>query len=200
MDSSGADSPAVANGSPDGSSPGGDPGLSGSPAGPRVGLAVILGATALGVIVVDQGTKYLATRDLTENVPVTVIAGWLQLRLIRNSGAAFSLATGSTWIFTIIATVVSGVIVRVSRQLGSRWWAVALGLLLGGALGNLIDRLVRPPALGQGQVVDFVEYLRFPFMDFPVFNVADSCIVVAAGMIAVLGLRGIGIDGSRAVS
>jgi signal peptidase II len=149
------------------------------------------------VVALDQLTKVLVIHDLTENVPVTVIQGWQQFRLIRNPGAAFSLATGATWIFTIIATVVSLVIVRISRQLGSGWWAVALGLLLGGALGNLVDRLFRAPGFGRGHVVDFIEYLRFPFMDFPVFNVADSCIVVAAGLIAVLGLRGIGVDGSR---
>jgi signal peptidase II len=161
-------------------------------------LAVLLAAIALCVVAADQFTKYLAVRDLTENIPVTVVAGWLQLRLIRNPGAAFSLATGSTWIFTIIATVVSVVIVRVSRQLGSRWWAVALGLLLGGALGNLVDRLTRSPGFARGHVIDFIEYLRFPFIDFPVFNVADSCITTAAVLIALLGLRGIAIDGSRA--
>jgi signal peptidase II len=161
-------------------------------------LAVLLAAIALCVVAADQFTKYLAVRDLTENVPVTVIDGWLQLRLHRNPGAAFSLATGSTWIFTIIATVVSAVIVRVSRQLGSRWWAVALGLLLGGAMGNLVDRLTRSPGFARGHVVDFIEYLRFPVIDFPIFNVADSCITTAAVLIALLGLRGIAIDGSKA--
>jgi signal peptidase II len=164
----------------------------------RRGLTVVLAVVALTVIAVDQVTKYLAVRNLTEDVPVTVIGGWLQLRLIRNSGAAFSLATGTTWVFTVIATVVSVLIVRVARRLGSRWWALALGLLLGGAVGNLIDRLAREPGIGRGHVVDFIEYLRFPFIAFPVFNVADSCIVCAAALIAALGLRGIGLDGTRA--
>jgi signal peptidase II len=196
------DSPAVADGSSDAMRPDGDPdapsSADGRP-GRRRGLSIALAAVAVTAIGLDQLTKFLAVRDLTENVPVTVLDGWLQLRLIRNPGAAFSLATGSTWIFTIIATVVSIVIVRISRELGSRWWAVALGLLLGGALGNLLDRLFRAPGFARGHVVDFIEYLRFPFMDFPIFNVADSCIVVAAGLIAVLGLRGIGIDGRRTV-
>lgn len=189
------DSPAVADGSSDAtdSCRGPGPGSTGRRRGPTVALAI----TALLVVTVDQLTKYLVVRDLTENVPVTVVEGWLQLRLIRNPGAAFSLATGSTWVFTIIAATVSVVIVRLSRQLGSRWWALALGLLLGGALGNLSDRVLREPGFARGHVVDFIEYLRFPFMDFPVFNVADSCIVVAAGLIAVLGLRGIAIDGRR---
>jgi signal peptidase II len=160
-------------------------------------LTRALGLIAALVLTTDQLTKYLVVRDLSENVPVTVIDGWLQLRLIRNSGAAFSLATGMTWILTIIATTVVVVIVRVSRQLGSRWWALALGLLLGGALGNLGDRFFRQPGFARGHVVDFVEYLKFPFMDFPVFNVADSCIVVAAILIAALGVWGIGVDGSR---
>jgi signal peptidase II len=170
----------------------------GRPARPvRPGLAVGLAVIALCVVAADQYTKYLAVRDLTENVPVTVISGWLQWRLFRNPGAAFSLATGTTWIFTIIATVVSVVIVRVARQLGSRWWAVALGLLLGGAVGNLVDRLARSPGFARGHVVDFIEYLKFPFIDFPIFNVADSAITTAAVLIALLGLRGIAVDGSR---
>jgi signal peptidase II len=163
----------------------------------RRSLTALLIATTLVVISVDQLSKYLVVRDVTENVPVTVISGVLQLRLIRNSGAAFSLATGSTWFFTVVAIVVSVVIVRISRKLGSRWWAVALGLLLGGAVGNLCDRLLRAPGFGRGHVVDWIEYLKFPFMSFPIFNLADSCIVIAACLIALLGLRGIAIDGTR---
>lgn len=192
MDDSPADSSAVANGS------------LGSGDGPpderRRRLSVALAGIAVGVLALDQVTKYLAIRDLADDAPVTVITDWLQLRVVRNPGAAFSLATGATWIFTVIATVVSVVVVRISRRLGSRGWAVALGFLLGGAVGNLGDRLFRAPGFARGHVVDFIEYLRFPFMDFPVFNVADSCIVIAAGLIAVLGVRGIGVDGSRTAS
>jgi signal peptidase II len=160
-------------------------------------LPLLLAVVAAGVVTLDQVTKYLAVRHLTPDVPVTLIDGWLQLRLIRNSGAAFSLGTGMTWLLTIIATVVSVVIVRVARRLGSVAWAVALGLMLGGALGNLTDRLLRAPGFGRGHVVDFIEYLKFPFMDFPVFNVADSCVVSAAVLIAVLGVVGVGVDGRR---
>jgi signal peptidase II len=98
-----------------------------------------------------------------------------------------------TWIFTVVATAVAITIVRVSRKLGSVGWSVALGLLLGGALGNLSDRLFRAPGFAVGHVVDFLE---LPY--WPVFNVADSCIVSSALLIALLGLRGIAIDGSRA--
>jgi len=163
----------------------------------RRGLTALLAVTAVSVVLLDQITKFLAVRNLTENVPVGVIPGLFQFHLIRNSGAAFSMATGMTWLLTVIAIVVTVVIVRISRRLGSLGWALALGLLLGGAVGNLTDRLAREPGFGRGHVVDFIEYLKFPFMDFPIFNVADSCIVVAAAVIALLGLRGIGLDGSR---
>ncbi len=164
---------------------------------PRPGLTPprLIWPVAAGVLVADQLTKSLVVARLTENVPVTVIPGWFQLRLVRNPGAAFSLATGTTWVFTLIAITVAVVIVRTSRRLGSRWWALALGLLLGGSVGNLIDRLLREPALGRGHVVDFLEYLRFPVIDFPVFNVADSCIVTAAGLIMLLGLREVPMEG-----
>ena len=124
---------------------------------PRLTLA--LGVTAALVLLADQASKIFAVRQLTGNVPVPVIDGWLQFRLVRNPGAAFSMATGMTWVLTIIAVVVSVVVVRISRNLGSRWWALALGFLLGGALGNLIDRLFRAPGFARGHVVDFIEYL-----------------------------------------
>lgn len=156
----------------------------------RLPLLVLL--IAATVIVVDQATKSWAVVVLTGREPVDVLGSLLRLELVRNSGAAFSLATGTTWIFTVIATGVALVIARISRKLGSVWWAVGLGLLLGGALGNLMDRLFRAPGPGVGHVVDF---LALPH--WPVFNVADMCIDTAGVLIAVLALRGIGIDGSR---
>jgi signal peptidase II len=161
-------------------------------------LPMLLAAISAVIVLADQVVKTLVVARLTENVPVTVIPGLFQFRLIRNSGAAFSLATGMTWILTIVALTVAVVIVRIARRLGSRGWAVALGLLLGGAVGNLLDRLFREPGFGRGHVVDFIEFLKFPFMSFPVFNVADSCIVIAACLIAVQGVRGISVDGTRA--
>ncbi len=160
-------------------------------------LVIVLLLVAAVVLAVDQTSKILVVARLTENDPVTVIDGWLQLRLVRNPGAAFSLSTGTTWLFTIIACVVVIVIIRIARRLGSLPWALALGLLLGGALGNLTDRLLREPGFARGHVVDFIEYLRFPYISFPVFNVADSCIVTAACLIAILGAREVPIEGRQ---
>lgn len=161
----------------------------------RARLVVLLAAVAATVLALDQATKALAVARLSENVPVPVIEGWLQLRLVRNAGAAFSLSTGTTWLFTLIACGVVFVIVRTARRIGSTAWALVLGLLLGGALGNLTDRLLREPGFARGHVVDFVEYLKFPFIQFPVFNVADSCIVVAAFLIALLAIREVPMEG-----
>ncbi|MGZ4649692.1 MAG: signal peptidase II [Kineosporiaceae bacterium] len=157
---------------------------------PRRGLVAALLLTAATVVLLDQLTKAWAVRTLGDGRTIEVVGSLVQLRLFRNPGAAFSFATGTTWIFTIIATVVSIVIVRISRRLGSVWWAVTLGLLLGGAVGNLLDRLLREPGFARGHVVDFIDLPRLF-----VFNLADASITVAAVLIAVLGLRGIGIDG-----
>jgi signal peptidase II len=124
-----------------------------------------------------------------------LVGSVLQLNLTRNSGAAFSIGTGATWILTAIACSVVVFVVVTARRLGSRGWALALGLLLGGSLGNLTDRMFRAPGPGRGQVVDF---LQLPH--YPIFNIADSAIVSAAVLIAVMAFRGVGIDGTRASS
>ncbi len=162
-------------------------------AAPARSLALVVVGIAVAVLAVDQLTKAWAVSALTGRSPVNVVGSLLRLELTRNSGAAFSFATGMTWIFTLIAVAVTLVIVSQVRRLGSVGWAVALGLLLGGAVGNLADRLFRPPGFGVGHVVDFLELPHWP-----VFNVADSCITVAAVLIGLLALRGTGIDGSRA--
>jgi signal peptidase II len=162
------------------------------PTAPASRLPLLVPLIAVAVIVLDQVTKAWAVAVLTVGEPVDVLGSLLRLELVRNSGAAFSLATGMTWILTVIAAGAALVIVRISRKLGSTWWAVGLGLLLGGALGNLLDRLFRAPGLGVGHVVDF---LVLPH--WPVFNVADMCIDTAGVLIVVLVLRRIGIDGSR---
>lgn len=143
------------------------------------------------VLVVDQLTKAWAEATLTVGERVAVLGDLLGLVLVHNPGAALSLATGLTWVLTVIAAAVVVVIVRFAGRLGSRSWAVALGLLLGGALGNLGDRLFRDPGFARGHVVDFIAYA-----DWFVGNVADIAIVVAAGLIVLLSLRGVGIDGS----
>lgn len=141
-------------------------------------------------IVIDQLTKVWAVRVLTGREPIPVIGEILQFRLVFNPGAAFSLGTGSTWVFTILASVVITVLLWNARRVAHRGWAVALALLIGGAAGNLTDRLLREPSFGRGHVVDF---LALPH--FPVFNVADIGISCAAALIAVLALRGENIDG-----
>ena len=127
---------------------------------------------------------------LTGRSRVEIIGDAFSFQLTRNPGAAFLIETGATLIFTIIALVVVVTIVRIARRLGSVGWAVALGLLLGGAAGNLTDRLIRSPGFFRGHVVDFME-----FPHWPIFNVADSCISVAAVLIGLLSIRGVGIDG-----
>ncbi|GAB3687692.1 signal peptidase II [Angustibacter aerolatus] len=155
-------------------------------------LTVALVVLTLAVLAVDQATKALAVARLRPDDPVPLVGELLQLHLIRNPGAAFSLGTGATWVLTVVAAVIVVVVVRSARRLGSRAWAVALGLLLGGALGNLVDRLVRTPGLGRGHVVDFIAYGHL-FIG----NVADVAIVVAAALMALLSLRGVGLDGRR---
>ena len=159
---------------------------------PRDRLFGVLVSVALVVYVLDQVTKGLAVRHLQPGTWIPLLGSLLQLRLVRNAGAAFSVATGMTWLLTVVAVVVVLVVIRSARRLGSRGWALALGLLLGGAVGNLTDRLVRPPGIGRGQVVDFIDYAGFF-----VGNVADIAIVTAAVLIAALSARGIGLDGGR---
>lgn len=155
-------------------------------------LVLALLALAVAVLVVDQLTKVWAVQSLTEGVRTPLLGDLLGLTLLYNPGAALSIATGMTWVLTLAAATVSVVILRVANRLGSRGWAVALGLLLGGALGNLVDRLFREPGVGRGHVVDFIAY-----GELFVGNVADVAIVAAAGLIVLLTLRGIGVDGTR---
>lgn len=140
----------------------------------------------------DQVSKAWAVSHLTDEPPRRLVGSFLQLDLIRNSGAAFSLGTGSTWLLTVIAVLVLVVVIRTSRKIGSPAWAWALGLLLGGALGNLTDRVVREPGLGRGHVVDFLNY-----NSWFIGNIADIAIVGAAILIGLLAVLGIAVDGTR---
>ena len=159
-----------------------------APARPRLLLA--LTGVAAGVYALDQLTKILAVGRLRPGDSHALVGELLRLQLIRNAGAAFSMATGVTWVLTIVALVVVIVVVRSARRLGSAGWAVTLGLLLGGAAGNLTDRLLRSPGFGRGHVIDFIDYAGL-FIG----NVADIAIVVAAVAVAVQAVRGIGLDG-----
>jgi signal peptidase II len=153
---------------------------------------LVIGVAAVW-IALDQVTKAVAEQSLTRGDPVPVLGELLQLRLIYNSGAAFSLATGATGLLTILAVSVVAYIIWSARKLGSKGWAWGLGLLLGGAAGNLTDRLLRDPGFGKGHVVDFIA-----LPNFPVFNVADIGITSAAILIGYHALRGINPDGTRA--
>jgi signal peptidase II len=161
-----------------------------TPSRPRRTL-IVLGLAALW-IVLDQLTKVWAERALTPGEPVQVVGDLLRLHLIYNSGAAFSLGTGSTGVLTVVASIIVVLIVWQAFKVRSLPWAIALGLLLGGALGNLVDRFFRAPGVGVGHVVDF---LRLP--NFPIFNVADIGVTTAACLIALLALRGYHPDGTR---
>lgn len=155
----------------------------------------MLAVVAALVYVFDRVSKYLVTQNLTLGVPVEVLGQLLQFHYVENPGAAFSLGSGSTWIFAIIATAVTVVIIVFARRIRSIGWAVLFGLLLGGTLGNLTDRLTREPGFGQGYVVDFLQIWGFP----AIFNIADVGIVSSMGLFIILTLRGIGLDGTRTV-
>jgi signal peptidase II len=135
------------------------------------------------VYAVDRVTKYLAERRLEGEPPLEVIPNVFQLRFTTNPGGAFGLFGRAAWLFVAASIVVIVVILFASRRPPSRLGAVAFGLVLGGALGNLTDRLVRGPRFS-GEVVDFLD-----FHIWPVFNVADSCIVVGAGLLLLMGVR-----------
>ena len=162
-------------------------------AGGRRRIGVLL-AVATAVVLLDQISKIMAVAWLDAGRVVEVVDGVLQLRLVRNPGAAFSVATNMTVVLALVATVVVVVILRMSRRLRSGPWALALGCLLGGAVGNLIDRVLREPAPLRGHVVDFLE-----LPNWPVFNLADSAIVGAAVLVVLLTLRGVAFDGSTGV-
>ncbi len=147
------------------------------------------------VLVADQFTKYLALQHLPLEQPVHVVGNALIFFLIKNAGAAFSLGSNVTWLFTIaLAIVALAVIWLVGTRVRARAWAIILGLLLGGVLGNLTDRLIREPGFGVGHVVDFI---NTPWMMPATYNVADIFIVTMMISVALLILRGVRLDGSR---
>lgn len=138
------------------------------------------------VVLVDQLTKAWAVNSLQGQPPVEVIGTLLQWSFATNSGAAFSFGSGSTWVFTIFATIIIAAVLYVTPKVTNRWWAVSLGLILGGGAGNLIDRIFREPGIGQGHVIDFI---RVP--NWPVFNIADMAVVTGAILAVLLSLKGI---------
>ena len=153
---------------------------------------VLFFVVALGVYLADLGTKILAVEKLTGEPPVRVIGDVLQLNLARNPGAAFSTGTSYTVVLSFIAVAAVATVLWYSRRLSSPLWAVGLGCLLGGVLGNLTDRVFRAPGFLRGHVIDF---LQLP--NWPIFNIADISINVAAGVIILQALRGVSLAGTR---
>ena len=155
----------------------------------RVRLLFIIAVT---VFVADLVSKTIVVATLSDRAPLRLLGGLLTLRELRNSGAAFSIGTSVTIVFTLIALGVIVAILRTARRLRSIPWAITLGLLLGGATGNLGDRLFRSPGFLRGDVVDWIQLPHWP-----VFNVADSSIVCGGVLAVLLAARGISLDGHR---
>lgn len=145
----------------------------------RRALGVAL-AVAVLAVTFDQGSKVLAVAYLVPGTRTPLVGDLLGLSLVYNPGAAFSLGSGATWIFTLIGVLAAAVVVVFAARLRGARWGVALGLVLGGAVGNLVDRLLSPPSFGQGHVTDFLAY-----GDLFVGNVADVFVVAGVGLVCV---------------
>jgi signal peptidase II len=143
-------------------------------------------AIAWAIWLLDFATKSWALNSLDSRNPVKLLGDFLQLTLLKNSGAAFSLAQGATVIFTIFAILVVAAIAYYSIKITSVGWSIVLGLALGGVLGNLTDRIFRSPGFFTGHVIDWIQ-----LPNWPVFNLADSAIVVAASIAVILSIRNI---------
>lgn len=160
----------------------------------RLGLLLAVGAT---IFVLDLVSKVIVVGTLSDRAPLRLLGGLIYLNEARNSGAAFGLAQGMTVIFTVVAAGVVLVILRSAARLGSTGWAWALGLVLGGALGNLVDRIFRAPGVFRGAVVDFISVLDPAGQVWPIFNIADSAIVCGGILGVLLALQGRDFDGTR---
>ncbi len=154
-------------------------------------------AVAVLVIVADQIAKWLTVTYLTDRPSVRLFGGAVYLLEVRNSGAAFSFGRGYTFIFPIFAVLVTAWIIWMTRKLASVPWAIALALVLGGALGNLIDRIFRAPGIFVGHVVDMVSVFGDNGVHFPVFNVADSALTCGVILAVLLEFTGRRRDGVR---
>lgn len=153
-------------------------------------IAILFAVAALAYAL-DLISKMIVVAKLEHHEPIEIVGEWLRFVAIRNAGAAFGIGEAFTVIFTVIAASVIVVIIRLARKLYSLPWAVALGLLLGGALGNLTDRIFRAPGVFEGAVVDFIAP-----KGFAVFNLADSAIVCGGILIVLLSFRGLDPDGT----
>ncbi|MEJ1090010.1 signal peptidase II [Microbacterium sp. Mu-80] len=155
-----------------------------------LGLALVVAVLALAV---DQGSKVLAVAQLTSVGRIPLIGDLFGLSLVYNPGAAFSLGSGAAWIFTVVGILAAGTVVVFAVRLRGARWGIALGLVLGGALGNLVDRLLNPPSFGQGDVTDFLAY-----GNLFVGNIADVFVVIGVGVVCLNLLTPTRVGGARA--
>ncbi|WP_433263697.1 signal peptidase II [Actinosynnema sp. CS-041913] len=160
----------------------------------RVALLAVIAPVVLAL---DLVTKIVAVATLEGEEPVELFGGLVYLSFLRNSGAAFGLASGWTVILALVACGVVGFILWIARKLRSVGWAIGLGLVLGGALGNLVDRLFRGPGPLRGHVVDFISVVEPYGAFFPAFNIADSAICVGGGVIVLMAILQRDYDGTR---
>ena len=138
------------------------------------------------VWILDLATKIWAVSALSNKPDIEVFGSFFKLTLVRNSGAAFSFAEGATMLLSIFGLFVLAAIFYFSPRITSKGWAVVLGLVMGGILGNLVDRIFREPGVLRGHVID---WMQLP--NWPIFNIADSAIVIAALISMVLSARNI---------
>jgi signal peptidase II len=158
----------------------------------------LFGLIALIAMLADLISKSLVVARISpDSSGIRLLGGAVYLVQARNSGAAFSVGTGATVMLTAISVVVVVVIGRAARNLTSKAWAVSLGLVLGGALGNLIDRFFRAPAPGKGHVVDWISLFAADGHVWPIFNLADSSIVVGGAIAVLLSVLGVDFRGGR---
>ena len=158
---------------------------------------VVIGL-GLGVLALDLVSKLVVVATLAGAEPVRLLGGALYLTEARNSGAAFSLGQEATVVFTVVALVVVGLVLRAAARVGSLGWAVALGLILGGASGNLVDRLFRAPGPFRGAVIDFLSVFHPYGGVWPIFTLADSAIVCGGALAVLMAVRGVDLSGARA--
>jgi signal peptidase II len=144
---------------------------------------LLVAGLVIGIVLLDQLTKVWVVAALSDG-PQSIIGDTVELRLSRNPGGAFSLLTGFTPLLAVLAVVVAIVLIRVAQRMTDPVMLVALSLVLGGAVGNLLDRIFRAPGFLRGEVVDFIRV-----GEFPSFNVADSAITIGAVLLVVWGWR-----------
>lgn len=149
---------------------------------------------AVLVVLLDQLTKEIAIAYLSDGNVVEVLGEVLRFRLAYNDSAAFSMGVGATWVLAIIASIAVLVLLWFGPKSKTLMWSVISAFVLGGAAGNLVDRLTREPGFLNGHVVDFI---AIPF-NFPIFNIADSFLVIGVSLAILRTLMGDEIGGGRA--